>query len=322
MRGQTGGRALKAEPGAGRRDGGRSVVAVWLALALVAALPLAGHAQERARLLLSGDAVYRTEYVWRGLVRANSPLLQVDGYATAVLARQVRLGMFQFRDVALTAGAWLGFQVRATAADEFGGRSGFGLLETSPWAQLGARAGAVALAAGATRYLYASDDIGAVTRDSTWNTTEIFGTLAVPGTRVSVAATGFVDIEEVKGLYLETGATLNLPLNPIPLPVPLLNIDPMLGNLFLDVTAGWNVSQNQRPDQRANFAGTGLTHLDVAASTGLVFANTVALDASIHVQVSRDQWARLVRPNASQGLNVWFAFLLRPVRGIAFGGER
>ena len=306
----------------GVAQGRRLPGAVTLALTLAVCLPVAGSAQSRERFLLSGDVAYRTEYVWRGLVRANSPLLQADGYATAVLARRASLGILHFREVALTAGAWLGFQVRGTRPEEFGGRTGFGLLETSPWVQLGARAGAVALSTGATRYLYSADYDGPNARDSTWNTTEMFGTLAVPGTRVTAAVTGWVDVGEVKGVYMETVATLNLPLNPIPLPVPLLNIDPMFGNLFLDVTAGWNLSQGPKQDQRANFAGTGLTHVDFAASTGLVFANTLALDASIHVQVSRDAWARLVRPDVSQGLNVWFAFLFRPVRSLAFGGER
>jgi hypothetical protein len=284
----------------------------WLRYGLAALVAALGPSAAAQRVVVAGDLGWRSEYLWRGLVRVNGPLLEADVYATvSPAARWVVSG-----------GGWWGRQLRGVPDSAFGDRSTAATIESSPWLQLARRIGATDLALGAMRYNYYGEIVRPYARASARNTTELYARAVLDGRRVGGATTLWWDVDRVRGLYLETTATLNLPLMPIPLPLPLGRLDPMFGNVFVDLTAGWNLSQDPAAGSFANFAGRGLTHVDIGISTAVLIREFVSVDFSVHAQAARDAAARRITPQRDAALNTWLAVTLRPLCLICGRGRR
>lgn len=294
-------------------------MAHWRVLFILLCLCTArARAQEAGnRVVVSGDLVYRSAYLWRGLVRANRPIVQADAYGIVHLP-DVGGELVRIHAVEATGGVWTAWQLGGVGEDRFGDLRHGGLEEWNPWVQVAGIAGDLALGLGVTSYFYRGDPSLPLARTDAFNTTELFGQLGVPGDLVSGRVTGWWDVDRVRGLYLESGVTLNLPLIPIPLPLPGVRVDPTFGNLFVAAVAGWSAGQGEAPGQRANFEGNGLTHLAFSLSSSLVIG-TISVDPALHLRIGRDRRTKLLSPVRAGAQEVWFSLAVRPLRLAGFG---
>lgn len=293
---------------------------MWICVAGLATVgPAGAEAQIRERFTLTWDAVAGSEYVWRGIVRANTWLWQADAYATWTFG-SVETRHLHIRHPGFTAGIWAGF-TGGVPQDRRGDRADFGLAELNPWAQIGASVGAADLALGVTRYYYRGEPDRPFGRSAARNTTELYGRLLIPGSRVAGGATLWWDVDQVRGGYLETSVALNLPFIPFPIPAArFLRLDPTFGNVFLDVTAGFSLGQGVDDDPFANFAGTGLTHVDFALSSSILWSGVLSTDVALHVQVNDDARTWFTEPFESHAMLVYVEFAVRPLRFVSVAG--
>jgi hypothetical protein len=77
-------------------------------------------------------------------------------------------------------------------------------------------------------------------------------------------------------------------------------------------SAGQGVNGSE-PAQVANFAGSGLTHVDLSA-TGALAAGPVTIAPTVHLYVLDDDFTRVTRPGTSRDVKAW--------AGVAFSWTR
>ena len=227
----------------------RAIVLGGALAALVVASPAA------AQATIGLDAAVFSSYVWRGITYTNKPVLQPDAYVTIPLGK-----------ASVTAGGWanvdLGKYDGSSDISESGGSSAFNVAEFDWWGEIGIPAGPATLTAGVTGYIF-PNDVG-FTKD--FNTIEVYGKAALSGP-LSPKVSAYYDVDKIKGLYVEGGVTHGFPIGP--------------KSLNLGALLGWTGGQEAKAGELANFANSGLTHLDLSASIGLS-AGPLSITPSVH----------------------------------------
>jgi hypothetical protein len=265
-----------------------------VALFLTFACPLSGAAQ--AVPVVGLDVALRTRSVWRGITRHDSPVLQTD----ALLS-------YWSRELSVTAGAW--GNIAFSAADSSG--VGFGqefLGESNVWLELAGTVGPALLSGGWIGRFFRTEGAVGPAADLT-NTHELyvrveFPTLPVLAPRLAI----YHDIDAVRGVYLEPGLTVRVPV--------WAGLLFPAGSLRLGAAAGVSFGQaldreTAGTDGLGYYAGSGLTHLDFSAEITVgriplgVFDAAVHLEL-LHVQFNRDPGTKLTDAQGEErDVNVW-----------------
>lgn len=226
-------------------------------------------------------AGFYSAYVWRGLSLVNKPVLQPD------INLSLPLG-----GASLTVGGWSNIELGAYDGDEDisqgGGRS-FNLSEFDPYAEVGFTAGRVELAIGGVGYIYPNDAPGVTTDANTW---EVYGKVGFDAP-LAPSLAAYYDIDQVKGLYLEGSLSHDIPLGP--------------KALTIGATAGWSVNQgpnDDEPEEVANFADDGFTHLDLNASIEFG-AGPFSITPSIHVVIAGDDAVKVTKIGSTSDTKLW-----------------
>lgn len=243
------------------------------------------------------DALATSRYVWRGLGRSQSPTLQAHG------ALALRTGRYR-----LAAGAFATFEPSRADLDDrtLVGVGERGLGEADFWGEISAELGEVELATGIVYYTYHGD---AALRglSSTANTTELFARFDARGLRFSPSVAMWVDLDDVRGTYLELRAA-----------APLLGwpYDPPL---FITLDGELGVCLGQQPDraarQRANFAGDGPTHVQTGVTVLTSLWPWLAVSGGWRLQFGIDDSTRIGGDGVSRRLKTWFTagVVVRPI---------
>jgi hypothetical protein len=243
------------------------------------------------------DALATSKYVWRGLARSQYPTLQVHG-ALALQTGKLRLA----------GGAFASYEPFDADANHrtLTGVGEQGLGEADYWGEISAELGKVELATGIVHYTYHGDAaLGGLS--STANTAEFFARLDARGLRFSPSVAMWVDLEDVRGTFLELRAA-----------APVLGW-PYQPPLFITVDGELGVSLGQGPDpdgrQRANFAGDGPTHVQLGVTALLSALPWLAVSLGGRGQFGIDDSTRMGADGASRRLKGWVTVgaVIRPV---------
>jgi hypothetical protein len=257
-----------------------------LALLVVgAALPAA--AQDAS---IGFDVGLNSNYNWRGLSLANKPVIQPDVWLSAY---------------GLTGGFW--FNVEPTKYDgtndlsESGGiRSG--VAEIDPWIEYARSFANVNAKVGWVAYWYNKNNGGI---DNTANTSEIYGQISLSNLPVTPTLAVWYDIDKVKGAYIQGQLVYGVKVAPT-------------FTLNLGALAGLSAGQEVSADPSANFAKSGLTHIDLSANTSLS-AGSLSIVPSVHFQISHDPWTKINGADPANGdksSKIWFGVTLSWSHGL------
>ncbi len=226
----------------------------------------------RAQTELGIDVQVASRYQWRGITRSAVAVVQPSVAATSSLGCVGSAAPC----LSISAGGWTNWQIARASATELGdlapGRRG--LSEVDLWAEGATRWASLDLAGGFVSYFYLPTDSGAL-RTSADNTTEIYARLRLP--RVPVvkpSLVAWVDVDHVKGAFVEASA------------IAALHLFPAFMNLDLGLAAGASLGQ-----EGFNSAHRGLTYAEINAGPSVLLGSfRVALD--VHVQGSFDDLTR------------------------------
>jgi hypothetical protein len=256
-----------------------------------------------AQLAAGASVSLATPYVWRGLTRANGWNVQPEGYVA------VKLG-----SGFLTAGAWAnlegGGDSPGNLSDLGGQRPGFS--EVDYWIQYARPVAEMEASLGVIRYQFPGDSPLA-RRDDDDNTTEIYGAVQMSSTYLVPRFAAYLDVERVRGFYLETSMTLPLLAYPFGNPVVF----------YATALAGFNLGQElnpDRPDQNANFRHDGFTHVDISVRATIrpVKALPLSMNIEPHWQLKADEFTRRTSPepgDAERRLQFWLGVSLSTAFG-------
>lgn len=246
-----------------------------IALTAAAAAP----AMAQAELGITGS--FYSAYIWRGLSLVNKPVFQPD----------INLS-FPLGSASLTVGGWSNVELGAYDGEDDlsqgGGRS-LNLSEFDPYAEVGFSAGKAELTVGGVGYIYPNDAPGVTTDANTW---EVYGKVNL-GVPLNPGLAAYYDIDQVKGLYLEGSLSHDIPLGP--------------KALTIGATAGWSLSQgpnDDEPDEVANFADDGFTHLDLSASIEFG-AGPFAITPAFHFVIAGDDAVKVTKPTSLSDTKIW-----------------
>lgn len=216
------------------------------------------------------DMALNSRYEWRGLSLTNKPVLQPAAWLS-----------FPAGPVSITGGGWSNVELGTYDGNDDiseNGEGGAGLTEFDWYAELGFSAGIASLTAGATGYIYTGDknDAGFINYTSTSNTTEIYGKAEL-GILLSPSLAVYYDVDLIKGAYIEAGVSHGI------------------GPITLGALAGFSAGQEVDSDPSANFAESGLTHIDVSASASFPLG-PISIDPTAHVIFGVDDWTQISSP--------------------------
>src|SRR5207245_1760464 len=275
---------------------------VVAALLAVLGLPSATGAQ----VYLGLDATLSSAYVWRGLTRANGWVVQPEGFVSLKAG-----GGF------LSGGAWASYELGHAGSDDLSdlGTGRAGLAEVNYWGQATWSLGMMQAAVGGIRYAFrgTAPTAGRTRAD---NTTELYVDVRATSKYIVPGVAVWLDVDRVRGAYIEGSATVPVLANPLAAPFFALITRATVG-----YTLGQEVS-TQDPSQGAYFARAGVTHMDLAVSTDLTlrpFRMPTVLRLEGHVQFSTDNATRPIsaRPSdAGRSGGLWAALSLRLTPGI------
>jgi hypothetical protein len=240
-----------------------------LALAIAAA-PAAGQVAGVDLSLASQD-------VWRGLLRTSRPVVQADGYLSTALGGGFRL----------TGGGWASweaFGAGKTSLTSCPARAAC-LAEKRAWATLDLSAGSTGIYVGWIGYFDrrfpGGNGTGLASRR---NTHEIMASVWFPRAYLAPRFSGYFDVDEVGGGYLETSVGV-----------------PVLGNisarpfwaLFLTAEVGYSFGQtlDQRHPGATSYYDSGrLTHVDLGVGSNLpvTLGRWMSASASVHARIAVD----------------------------------
>lgn len=250
----------------------------WLpTLSLLVAV---GSAAPAAAQVYTGlDATLASRYVWRGVTRVNHWVLQPEAYVGFGVA-----GGF------LSAGAWANAELHAARVGDLSdlGPGGSGWGEVSYWANFNGRRGVADISLAFLRYTYRGTGAG-FSRTSAANTSEIHASLRFSSRFLAPKFSGYFDIDEVVGTYLEMSGTIPVLGNPLGAPFWALYVEGVIG-----YSLGQEVNSSQ-PGEAANFADDGFTHFDLSLSGNLtpkVFGAPTTVHLEGHVQFNSDRFTR------------------------------
>jgi hypothetical protein len=247
-----------------------------LALAALAARAPVARAQWSGGI----DLQMASRYRWRGITRTQASVIQ----PSIDLTWRLPCPETQALCGSLSGGAWASWQVSRAGVSELSdlapGRRGFS--EWDWWGEVAAHHELLDAAAGVVHYIYPSTDAGAL-RTPADNTTELYTRLRLPRVPiVKPSVVAWLDVDHVKGVYVEASAITGLKLLPTG------------ANLDLGATAGVSLGQDSslaRPSEGFNSARRGLTYLELTLGpSGVLGALHLALD--VHLQWSFDDLTR------------------------------
>ena len=249
-------------------------------------------------MFLRADAVGVTKYVWRGITRSQSPTLQAHG------ALAIRSGAFR-----VATGAFASLEpFRADPGDRtLVGLGSRGLGEADFWGEASVAVGPTEVAAGLLRYTFHGDpQLGGL--GSTANTTELFVRLDARGVSFAPAVTAWVDLEDVRGTYLELRSSA---------PVIAVPYRPYFF-LALDAELGLSLGQNRNPTtgQRAHFHGNGPTHVQLGLTALQDIATWMQVSVGLRGQLGFDDSVRAGADGDRHRLKGWITLgaVVRPIR--------
>lgn len=234
-----------------------------------------------AQTTIGWDASLFSSYVWRGLHLSSKPVVQPDLYITIPVG-----------PAALTAGGWGSIEIgKYDGSDDIsegGGQAGPDLTEFDWWGELGYSVGKATLTAGATGYIF-PNDFG-LTSDN--NTVEVYGKVAldVPfSPKVSI----YYDVDKIRGAYIEGGVSHGVPIG--------------AATLTLGALAGFSAGQevnNSDPEELANFAESGLTHIDLSVAMAFS-AGPLSITPSVHLVHANDEFTKFTSLDKKHDVKVW-----------------
>lgn len=267
----------------------RAIVLGGVLAALASATPAT------AQTTIGWDAALFSSYVWRGVTYTNKPVLQPDLWVTFPLGK-----------ASLTAGGWANIDIGKyddpnNDISESGGSSAFNFAEFDWWGEIGVPVGVATLTAGVTGYHY-PNDFGLT---SAANTIEVYGKAALD-VPLSPKLSGYYDVDKIKGLYLEGSVSHGLPVG--------------ANTLTLGALAGWTGGQevSTDPNESANFATDGITHIDLSASLGFS-VGSLTITPSVHGVFGQDLATKFTSPTNQADFKVWGGVTISWSK--AFGGE-
>jgi hypothetical protein len=263
----------------------------------VAAAPLP--AQGPPPVYLRADAEVTSKYVWRGITRSQFPTMQAHGLI-AVQAGRIRLA----------GGAFASYEPFRAGQGErtLAGIGERGVGEADYWGEVSLVSREVEVAAGLIRYTF-HGDAALLGRSSAANTTELFARLDARGVSFSPSLTAWVDLEDVRGTYLEFSGV-----------APVLGWPYRREPLFVTVDAELGVSLGQQEDvaagRRGHFAGNGPTHLQLGLTALRGLAPWMDLTVACRGQLGFDDAVRMGADGERRGFKGWMtiAAVMRPAR--------
>src|SRR5438876_6908874 len=177
-----------------------------VAAALVPALGLPRPAS--AQVYLGLDATLRSPYVWRGLTRANSWVAQPEGFVSLKAG-----GGF------LSGGLWASYELGSAGPNDLSdlGLGHAGLAELNYWGQAAWHLGLVQAALGGIRYTFrgTAPTAGRTRAD---NTTELYLDLRGTSKYIVPGVALWLDVDRVRGAYIEGSVTVPVLANPLAAP--------------------------------------------------------------------------------------------------------
>lgn len=274
-----------------------------MAAGLVTATALA-YTPAAAQATIGADVALNTHYVWRGLSLTNKfPVIQPDVWLSAY---------------GFTAGVWANLElskcddVGDICETGFGGnaiRSGVG--EVDIWLEYNRTVGNAALKGGGIAYRFFKDNryLG-----TTFNTVEIYGQVSLTNLPVTPTVYASYDINNIKGLYLQGGLSYGVKASP----ALTINLGALAG-----FSAGQEVNATPDPGEDANFFESGLTHVDLSASTSFA-AGPLSIGPSVHFQISNDEFTKIngaELADQDEDVKVWVGVLLSWSRALSAAKE-
>src|SRR5437870_13786942 len=161
-----------------------------------------------AQVYLGLDATLSSPYVWRGVTRANGWVAQPEGFVSVKAG-----GGF------LAAGAWASYELGHAGPNDLSdlGTGGAGLAELNYWGQAAWSLGLVQAALGGIRYTFrgTAPTAGRTRAD---NTTELFVNLRATSKYIVPGVVLWLDVDRVRGTYIEGSVTVPVLANPLTAP--------------------------------------------------------------------------------------------------------
>jgi len=226
------------------------------------------------------DAYLDGAYVWRGITFTNRPVVQADVALNVVT-----------RPGTISGGVWANAEPRDyTGAHDIRliapGHAGPAVTALTTWFDLTHTAGRLASTVGVTSYWYPSITGYA----AQFNSSEIYGRLAL-ATALSPRLAVYMDVEKVRGAYVEASVTAPVPVG--------------AHTLSLGATAGASAGQAVAHNQSAYFARNGVAFGDLSATTAFALRG-VSLAPTLHVLLDRDPWTRVTAlDGATHAVKSW-----------------
>ena len=258
-------------------------------LLLGAAILLLAAPAASAQVTVGADLGIHSAYVWRGLTLTSKPVAQPDLWVSLPVGASG----------AVTVGGWgsidLGKYDGADEVSEGGGEGGPDLTEFNWWAEYAHSFGQAELVLGAVGYIYPND--AGITDDA--NTIEVYGRLGLSHL-LSPRISAYYDVDKIKGFYIEGSLGYDIPVSES----FALSLGALAG-----LNAGQGVNEDD-PNEFANFAENGLTHIDLSASTEFA-AGPLAITPAFHFQISSDEATKFNKPSKpDESVKIWFGVTL------------
>ncbi len=251
-----------------------------------------------AQAYLGLDATLSSPYVWRGVTRANGWVVQPEGFASLKAG-----GGF------LSGGAWASYELGHAGPDDLSdlGTGSAGLAEVNYWGQATWSLGLMQAALGGIRYTFrgTAPTAGRTRAD---NTTELYVDVRATSKYIVPGVAVWLDVDRVRGAYIEGSATVPLLANPL--------AKPFVG-LITRATVGYTLGQ-----EGAYFARAGVTHVDFAVSSDITLrplGMPTGLRLEGHAQFSTDDATRPTSASprdAGRSGKMWATVSLRLTPGI------
>jgi hypothetical protein len=259
----------------------RAMVLAGVLASLAAGNPAA------AQVTLGWDVAGFSSYVWRGLSLTNKPVLEPDLYLTVPVGK-----------ASVTAGGWSNIDLgkySSTTSDisESGGVSAFNLAEFDWWGEVGIPVGLLTITPGATGYIYPNKGCTACLTKAN-NTTEVYAKLAL-GTVLSPKVNVYYDVDKIKGAYIEGSISHGFKVSP----AFTLNLGALAA-----LSEGQEINTS-KPSELFNFNKSGLTHVDLSASSSFS-AGAVSITPALHFVINHDKFTKVTKPTAlDSGVKLW-----------------
>jgi hypothetical protein len=236
-----------------------------------------------AQPAVEAEAGIYSSYLSRGLIATSRPVAQ--GALEVTVPRGA---------LAVSLGAWANLELATYDSSReismAGGEQGPNLTELDLHAGLTRQVGSSALTVGALAYLFPTGE-GSTSED---DTAEVFATLGLDlpfAPELSI----YYDVHQVRGAYLEGSASHEVAIGG-------------LAPVTFGVVVGYSAGQGEnlrRPTELAYFAGEGLTHVELSASTELGFGS-VLFRPGLHVSLGVDPHTRISAAGEESRAIVWF----------------